>query len=48
MPNFGNKIKSLGSIFGLNSSLKINFRILKKEKFKQKKKIYRKSYCFKR
>ena len=44
MPNLGNKIKSLKSIFGLSSSPKISLSALKKEKFKQtNKKICRKS-----
>ena len=49
MPNLGNQIKSLKSIFGLSNSLKSNLSELKKkEKNKEKKKICRKCYCFKR
>ena len=43
MPNFGNKIKSIKSIFGLNNSVKSGLSELKKEKFEQKKKTYRES-----
>ena len=34
MPNLGNKIKSLKSIFGINSDLKTNLSELKKGKSK--------------